>query len=332
MPHAAVGNKRFAGKPALWHGAGMKTHACLVLCCLTLLACHPATTAANGDPIIDDDASTDDASDDGGDAASTCTAIGCKCTSNSDCASKLCSSKGGCVACILSNGGVEKCDGLDNNCNGQTDEATCPGDGHCMLGACDGSTNKCHMVPAQDAISCSDGNACTLADKCAAGTCVGDANSCSDGNVCTSEDCAPATGCVFLPLAVTCDDGSACTLGDACSGTVCTGTAKDCSDANPCTIDTCTAGTCLSTASTGTCDDGDGCTTGDVCTNLVCAGVVSCQDGDPCTLDACDPVGNTCTHTGKVGWQTPLCTGCAPGFSGANCDTCTDTTKVWPDC
>ncbi len=332
MPHAPSHNKRFAREPPLWHGAAMKNLALIITFCSALLACHPAATAS-GDPGTQDDATddtSDDAGGDGGDAPG-CMAIGCPCTVNSDCTSKLCGAKLVCVTCIATNGGVEKCDGLDNNCNGLTDESTCPGDGHCMLGACDGTSNKCHMVAAQDLLSCDDGNACTLGDKCATGVCAGEANTCVDGNPCTSEACDPATGCVYLPMAVTCDDGNACTLADTCTGTVCAGSAKDCTDSNPCTTDSCAGGICLSTANTATCDDGNACTTGDVCANLLCAGVTNCQDGDPCTLDTCG-AGNTCTHTPRTGWLAPLCATCAPGFSGTDCGACTDSAKSWPDC
>ncbi len=339
MPEAAARNKRFAGKRLLWHLAGMKNRALLLSFCFGLLACSPKPTTATEDPLVEDDAaSTDgDATGDGstGTDVATCMSAGCPCTANSDCNSKLCATKGGvqvCVSCIATNGGVEKCDGLDNNCNGLTDESTCPGDGHCLLGFCDGTTNKCHMEPAPDQSSCDDGNACTIADKCATGACAGTLASCDDGNPCTSEDCAPAVGCQFLAVDATCTDNDACTIADACAGTTCAGIGKDCTDGNPCTTDSCGGGVCLSQANTDACDDGDGCTSGDVCANQVCAGIAGCQDGDPCTLDACDAGKKTCTHAPKTGWQAPLCTGCAPGFTGADCSTCTDASKTWPDC
>ncbi len=334
MQQARASDKRFAGKPLLWHGAGMKYRASCLALCFFFLACSTKTAETTDEPFVEDDATNGDGSG-GSDGTSGCTSVGCACAVNDDCASKLCGTKGGkqvCVSCIASNGGVEKCDGLDNNCNGVTDESTCPGDGKCLLGACDGATNKCHMEPAPDLSSCEDGNACTVADKCATGNCVGTVATCEDGNPCTSDDCEPATGCVLLPESVTCDDGNACTFADACVQTTCTGTAKDCGDGNPCTDDSCSGGVCLALANTATCDDANACTANDACANKICAGAEGCQDGDPCTLDACDTLGNTCSHTLKPGWQAPLCAGCAPGFAGDNCDTCTDASQTWPNC
>jgi hypothetical protein len=313
-----------------------------LLCCLLSAFCLTcglgACTAVKATPeeqFFDDDATDEDAGDDAGPDASGCVSVGCPCKTGSDCASKLCGIKGSqqvCVACIVSNGGVEKCDGLDNNCNGKVDESTCPGDGNCLLGECDGATHKCHMTPAPDNASCDDGNACTLADKCAASVCAGASNPCEDGNPCTSADCLPATGCLGLPLAITCDDDDACTFADACSETTCVGTVMDCKDSDACTDDMCSDGACMPMPNTATCDDGDGCTQSDVCANFKCAGLATCQDGDPCTLDACDSANKICTHAQKIGWQAPLCSQCAPGFTGAACDACSDLGKTWPSC
>ena len=339
MPYAAAVNKTIARNKAMWHGYAMMKRT--LLCCFAfgLLACT-AVKAAPADQVVDDDIATDDVSDDAGDDAAaadgqSCVSIGCPCTTGSDCASKLCGVKGSqqvCVACIVSNGGVEKCDGLDNNCNGKVDENTCPGDGHCLLGACDGASHACHMTPAPDSSTCDDGNACTVADKCAAGACVGAVNTCEDGNACTSTDCAPAKGCLNFPVATTCDDDDSCTFADACSETTCVGTPMDCKDDDPCTDDMCNVGACMPMPNTATCDDGDGCTQGDVCANFKCAGLPTCQDGNPCTLDACDSVNKSCTHATKIGWLAPLCSQCAANFTGAACDSCTDASKTWPNC
>ena len=342
MPEAAAGNKAIAHMARLWHLCAMTTRA--LLCCLCLglwgtAACKTVAAPADELGVSDDIATDDDASGDGGGDggldAPSCKSVGCPCSVASDCASKLCAAKGStqiCVSCILSNAGVEKCDGLDNNCNGQTDEGTCPGDGHCLLGACDGSTNKCHMIPAPSSSSCDDGNACTVGDRCATGVCAGLVDPCDDGNACTSADCVPATGCLHLPVDVTCDDDDPCTFADACSDTTCSGAQLDCGDSDPCTDDMCNVGVCMPMPNTATCDDGNGCTQGDVCANFVCAGLPTCQDGDPCTLDACDGGAKQCTHTPKIGWLAPLCAKCASGFAGGDCGTCSDAGKIWPNC
>src|SRR5262249_61140473 len=93
-----------------------------------------------------------------------------------------------------------------------------------------------------NALPCDDGNACTTADTCSAGTCVGGpAPVCDDGNVCTDDACDPAIGCQHTDNTASCDDGDACTQADSCQSGTCVG-------ANPavCTAaDQChTAGTC----------------------------------------------------------------------------------------
>src|SRR5262245_45398609 len=81
---------------------------------------------------------------------------------------------------------------------------------------------------------CDDGNACTTADTCANGTCVGGpAPNCDDGNVCTTDSCDPASGCVSTPNTLPCDDGMFCTINDTCSGGVCSGAPFVCPTAAP---------------------------------------------------------------------------------------------------
>lgn len=49
---------------------------------------------------------------------------------------------------------------------------------------------------------CSDGSACTLADSCSAGACVGsNPLICDDGNPCTADSCDAVLGCVHSPSA-----------------------------------------------------------------------------------------------------------------------------------
>ncbi len=96
---------------------------------------------------------------------------------------------GECNCCAPTNGGVEICDGIDNDCNGQID---------------DGSGQIC-----------SDNDACTTADACIAGTCVGGAPpNCADNNMCTTDSCNSALGC--LNTQKDCDDGDECTI-DTCN-------------------------------------------------------------------------------------------------------------------
>ena len=163
--------------------------------------------------------------------------------------------------------------------------------------------------------SCDDGNACTLSDGCASGSCVGTALQCDDLNVCTIDTCKVELGCRYLPTSGLCSDGDACTTADSCSGGGCSGTPKNCDDKQPCTVDSCDGtGACVhsseKTEKTG-CDDGDACTLGDICTGGSCqAGVsINCDDGNTCTDDSCDLTSGLCKitfHTGPC--VTP--TGC----------------------
>ena len=59
---------------------------------------------------------------------------------------------------------------------------------------------------------CSDGNACTLADTCEEGVCIGGGPpECDDSNPCTVDTCKPAVGCQNTDNTSPCNDGNACT-------------------------------------------------------------------------------------------------------------------------
>ena len=70
--------------------------------------------------------------------------------------------------------------------------------------------------------SCDDGDACTTADTCSAGTCVGGPPlACDDANVCTSDTCNPGSGCVFNnePVGTPCRGvAGACDVAETCDG------------------------------------------------------------------------------------------------------------------
>ncbi|MBI5609471.1 MAG: hypothetical protein HY902_11385 [Deltaproteobacteria bacterium] len=137
------------------------------------------------------------------------------------------------VCTTYANAAKESCDGADNDCNGQTDDAACDDSDACTIDACDAAGKKCSNT-AKDCAdtdqctedkcdsktgdcshpqysgSCSDGNACTLGDACGAGAggswvCMsgGTADKCDDNNTCTDDSCDPGTGCVHQPNAAT---------------------------------------------------------------------------------------------------------------------------------
>ncbi len=213
--------------------------------------------------------------------------------------------------------------------------SVCDDNNACTVDQCDPTTG-CEHVPTT-AISCTDGNACTLLDVCLNGQCVsGDALNCSDGNICTDDACVPATGCVNTPAPGACDDGNFCTGPDVCGNGVCKGQGPvSCDDGQSCTTDICVATDgCLNYPAPGNaaCDDGNPCTQGDTCKSGLCSGVsvINCNDGNYCTLDACS-LATGCSHTIQTGSACDdgnLCTlgdvctaagSCQAGAAGA-CD------------
>ncbi|MBI5610761.1 MAG: hypothetical protein HY902_17925 [Deltaproteobacteria bacterium] len=250
-------------------------HVALISCLagaplLGVLGC--GSTAAPSTTVEDDDTGVTDEDTQAGDGSgdsTACRGLGCQCHAPADCDSGFCKVGAGglgvCVACVPSADPAEVCDGQDNDCDGATAEASCPGQGGCQVGVC--QNKQCTLKKLSD-IPCSDGDACTAGDSCAAGECQASPLVCDDHNVCTTDSCDKIEGCVYLPTDVTCSDGDACSLGDACQAGVCKGSSiKDCSDANPCTDDSCThsSGACLALPNTATCDDGNPCTVGDGC-------------------------------------------------------------------
>ncbi len=225
----------------------------------------------------------------------------------------------------------EVCDGQDNDCNGQTDEASCD-DGDvcttadacvnakcagkakdcadtdaCTVDSCNGADGKCENVafegcglPCAATSDCKeDANPCAVA-ACQAGKCavlIGKA-ACNDNNLCTDDACDSKSGCANTANTASCTDGKVCMQGDSCANKACApGKVSLCDDGNSCTLDTCSeASGCSYQATSGACDDGDGCTVGETCADGGCKGAVAknCDDGKPCTVDSCDPSNGNC--------------------------------------
>ena len=128
---------------------------------------------------------------------------------------------------------------------------------------------------------CIDGDACTTAEHCKGGLCVGAKIVCNDGDLCTVDDCDSIDSCVALANGVAaCDDNDACT-------------ADSCDKINGCAhmgLDG------------GFCDDGDPCSSADTCSAGKCKGKPggACDDGNPCTDDSCAGDGKSCLHKANV--------------------------------
>ena len=210
-------------------------------------------------------------------------------------------SDSGLSACTAGVPKAELCNGLDDNCDGTTDEGI--GVAPCVqsnaLGVCAGQTacvggkTACQgPVPAKETCNGKD-------DDCDGET---DETSCDDGNPCTEDACnLTVGGCIFAQVTKPCNDGDVCTTSDTCNKGACAGEAVKCSDGDVCTTDSCDGkavkpGCQFALAPDGLCDDGDPCTAGDLClggngSKLACAGVAladgaSCTDGNACTLAA----------------------------------------------
>jgi hypothetical protein len=187
---------------------------------------------------------------------------------------------------------AEACDGLDNDCDGETDEATCDDGNDCTEDLCLGVDGCDHV--ALDGVECHDGDLCTTGDQCVLGACLGAPMDCDDAAPCTDDGCDSETGaCLNTVNQAPCDDGDPCTVADSCQEGACLGVAIDCD--------------CLSDEDCGKLEDGDLCNGTLVCdigslphlcvvdpeTVVLCPGPGDGPDA-PCLAAACDPATGTC--------------------------------------
>jgi len=190
------------------------------------------------------------------------------------------------------------CDGL-GKCAHTTLSGICTIAGQCVTAGtidpkdpckvCNPLQSKTQYV-LQNGLQCDDGNACTVADKCTAGTCGGKPMDCSGKDGPCTEGICNAGVCVTAPKVGGCDDGNPCTEADACANGVCQGASKDCSKFDgACTVGTCEGGVCQAKPKPNSCDDGDPCTTGDSCGTGGCKGTpMNCTSLDgPCGKGVC---------------------------------------------
>ena len=275
---------------------------------------------ADGTPCDDGDVCTDDDVCAGG----TCQGAAHPCDDGIACTVDYCdANQGGCTSdpagcscnddidCDDGNpcNGVETCDTQTLQCQAGTPPDCSVLDGACAKGVCQAATGECAAIPVAQGTPCDDGNACTQADGCKAGVCVGsDPVACGKGSQCQDVGvCDPATGACSQPLApngTPCDDGNACTVGDTCVDGACkAGTATECESSGPCFLagvcDTGTGKCSTPTVPEGTpCDDGSACTTSDVCQGGSCVGGApkKCVALDACHLaGTCDPGTGVCS-------------------------------------
>jgi hypothetical protein len=121
---------------------------------------------------------------------------------------------------------AEECNGVDDDCNGETDDGTCDDGNPCTEDSCLPAEGCVHQP--LHGVECDDGDPCTVAEVCQEGACAGTLVTCDDDNQCTEDLCDQAGGCLFQNLAGPCDDEDPCTVGDSCQEGACVGTAVLC--------------------------------------------------------------------------------------------------------
>ena len=206
----------------------------------------------------------------------------------------------------------EKCDAVDNDCNGFVDD----GDGLCPMGsvcdkgtcvrACDEGEFKCLFGLTCDMGFCKDARCisvtCGKDQVCIAGTCVGgcDGVTCPHGQVCRVGQCvSPCDG-------VTCEAGKVCE-GGACQPPC--GECRDCASATTkCVESGAKKGVCVETGCESiTCPAGQVCKAGacqDGCKDVKCPSGQACMNG-ACMMsdlpDAGAPVTGVAGTSGSAG-------------------------------
>ena len=230
----------------------------------------------------------------------------------------------GLTACTAPKPEAELCDGIDNDCDGDTDEKSCDDGNACTTDACK-SEGKCIHIDMSGTPCNADDNVCTDADACQQGLCIpGSLKDCDDNNPCTKDACDMSEGCTKTnDDGAPCDDDNPCTVGDICGDGSCEkGTPKGCNAGNSCVAGSCNpaTGKCkyVDQPKGTPCEDGNICSTGDNCSGNAClaGGAKDCNDGNPCTTDSCD---------GKLGCAHD--NNASPCDDGAPCtlnDTCKD--------
>jgi MYXO-CTERM domain-containing protein len=192
---------------------------------------------------------------------------------------------------------TEKCDNVDNDCDGMVDDGDLCGEGKvCDQGSCVGACGtaefRCVKGLQCDRGFCIDplcvGKTCEMGKACRAGNCVG----ACDGVTCPSGQECQLGRCVDLCEGVTCLDKQVCENGlclSECGCRAC-GAGRTCGPAGKCVDDGCDKLTCQA---------GQVCVAGAckaACDGAVCPGKAACVDGK-CQA----PLGDMEPSTGGTG-------------------------------
>jgi MYXO-CTERM domain-containing protein len=159
---------------------------------------------------------------------------------------------------------AERCDNLDNDCDGMVDDdgdLLCPVGQACRDGTC---LDSCFEL------GCPDGQVCLEDDgRCIDAAC--ETVTCPEGERCEAGSCVNACAGVVCPYPQTCS-GGVCT--DLCEGLTC----------DDCTI--CVEGACVPPCPTTPCGSGESCQADGRCVDMACDGV-TCPAGERCTAGSC---------------------------------------------
>ncbi|WP_146650382.1 hypothetical protein [Labilithrix luteola] len=181
----------------------------------------------------------------------------------------------------VSQAGAEKCNGFDDDCNGQTDEGDiCPSGLYCDKGRC---VQNC----ASGEFQCPADKVCNLAGHCVEPKCKD--VTCEDGKVCLGGTCkGPCDG-------VVCPNGQVCRVGacvDPCAGI-------NCGSDQVCDNGVCVAKcNCLPCAGNKACVSSTGLCVEAACAGVTCASGTHCQAGNcvaNCESVVC-PIGQGCKN------------------------------------
>ncbi len=187
----------------------------------------------------------------------------------------------------------EQCDGLDNDCNGHVDEGNLCAEGwECVDAACrrvcDGAEGSC-----QGSEHCEEGycgGPCYGTDCPPGQSCLHDYGagaSCIDP--CVEVECPPGTLCDSLGRcapceAIGCPPGQTCAGGDRCVPDPCDGVECERDEA-------CVEGECLSSCAAVACAMGESCRRGrcveDPCGGVRCPDGLVCNENAACVNDEC---------------------------------------------